>query len=179
MLARPPEALHWVSQKARPVVTEYLCKLRGSLESSDYSLVSPVEPHEWRAYHDIRRRVLFEARGLFGVYDETRPDERAAGNHPKLLRHRGDAVGVVRIDIVGTVALLRRVAVRSDVQRHGHGRMLLSLAENFARHNGCERLASHVATDAVEFYRKCGFSIEPERVTGPSGHDAVFMAKQL
>ena len=132
-------------------------KPRGSLESTDYSLVSPVEPDEWRAYHDIRRRVLFEARGLFGVYDENRPDERAAGNHPKLLRHRGDAGGVVRIDVVGTVALLRRVAVRSDVQRHGHGRALLSLAENFARHNGCERLASHVATDAVEFYRKCGF----------------------
>jgi len=75
--------------------------------------------------------------------------------------------------------MLRRVAIRSDVQRHGHGRVLLSLAEDFARAKGCERLASHVATDAVEFYRKCGFSIEPERVTGPSGHGAVFMAKRL
>jgi N-acetylglutamate synthase-like GNAT family acetyltransferase len=149
------------------------------VHSTDYSLVSPVEAHEWRAYHDIRRRVLFEARGLFGVYDENRPDERVVGNHPKLLRHHDDVVGVVRIDVAGTVAMIRRVAIRADVQRHGHGRVLLALVEEFARGQGCERLASRVATDAVGFYRKCGFSIEPERVTGSSKHKVVFMTKPL
>ena len=53
----------------------------------DYEFSSPVEAGEWRAYHDIRRRVLFEARGE--PYDENHPDEHASGNYPKLLKHRG------------------------------------------------------------------------------------------
>jgi GNAT superfamily N-acetyltransferase len=134
---------------------------------SDYDLVSPTDASTWRTFHDIRRTVLFEARGEFGVYDETRPDDRAPGNHAKVLLFRGEPVGVVRIDIEGTTASLRRVAVRSDVQRLGHGRVLLSLVEDFARRRGCSTLASHVAVDAVGFYEKCGFAIdrtEPQSV---------------
>jgi hypothetical protein len=55
-----------------------------------------------RVYHDIRREVLFEARGQFGVYNENHPDDVAAGNHAKLLLHRGHPVGVIRIDVSGT-----------------------------------------------------------------------------
>jgi GNAT superfamily N-acetyltransferase len=144
-----------------------------------YALVSPVEADEWRAYHDIRRHVLFEARGAFGVYDEHRPDERAPGHHPKLLLHRGEPVGVVRIDVAGIDAVLRRVAIRADVQRRGHGRALLALVEQFARSEACERLTSHVAPDAFVFYVKCGFSLEEPSATGPADPGAVFMTKPL
>jgi len=145
----------------------------------EHELVTPTDAAEWRAYHDIRRRVLFEARGLFGVYDEQHPDESALGNHPKLLLYRGDPIGVVRIDIDATTAIFRRVAVRSDVQRLGHGRALLSLAQQFAQDSGCGRLASYVAPDAVEFYRRFGFTVEKDRVIGPSGRESVFMTKRL
>ncbi|HEX5109166.1 MAG TPA: GNAT family N-acetyltransferase [Vicinamibacterales bacterium] len=142
-----------------------------------YELVTPVSASEWRAYHDIRRQVLFEARGQFGVYDENRPDDRAPGNHPRLLVYDGQPIGVVRIDIDGSIALLRRVAVRADVQRLGHGRALISLAERFAEERGCTALASFVAPDAVGFYQRCGFAIEdnPVRSEGQS----VFMTKSL
>ena len=110
------------------------------VDPTDYVLVSPVEARDWASYHDIRRRVLFEARGQFGVYDESHPDERAKGHFPKLLLHRDEPVGVVRIDVVGTDAMLRRVAVRGDVQRRGHGRVLMALAEQFARSRQCDRL---------------------------------------
>jgi len=146
--------------------------------NNDYVLVSPVEAPAWRVYHDIRRRVLFEARGIPG-YDEHRPDEQAAGHYPKLLLYRGDPVGVVRIDVAGTEAILRRVAIRADVQRRGHGRALVILAARFARDHGCGRLASHVAPDAVEFYRKCGFLVETTRPAESSGHAPVFMTKPL
>jgi GNAT superfamily N-acetyltransferase len=145
----------------------------------DHALITPTNDAEWRAYHDIRRRVLFEARGQFGVYQEDRPDERALGNHPKLLLYRGEPVGVVRIDVAGTTAICRRVAIRSDVQRLGHGRVLLSLVEQFARDVGCRRLASYVAPDAVEFYERCGFSVDRDRAEGSSRIASVFMTKRL
>lgn len=146
---------------------------------TDYELVSPPDVDAWRIYHDIRRVVLFEARGQFGVYDEHHPDDSAEGNHARLLLHRGDPVAVIRIDISGEDAILRRVAVRADVQRRGHGRTLLRLAQQFAVANGCERLASYVARDAVGFYEKCGFSVPREPATELSGLESVFMTKRL
>ena len=134
---------------------------------TDYELVSPSDTVTWRSFHDIRRTVLFEARGEVGVYDENHPADRAPGNFPKLLLFRGEPVGVVRVDLDADTALIRRVAIRSDIQRHGHGRALLSLVEEFARQNGCRALVSHVAVDAVGFYEKCGFTIvrpEPQTV---------------
>jgi GNAT superfamily N-acetyltransferase len=146
---------------------------------TEYQLVSPADADAWRVYHDIRRDVLFEARGQFGVYDEHHPDDRAAGHHAKLLLHRGDPVGVIRIDISGHEAVFRRVAIRADVQRGGHGRALLLLAQEFAAAHGCGRLASHVAPDAVQFYQKCGFSIEKEPAAGLSRRESVFMTKPV
>ena len=142
-----------------------------------HELINPTSAREWSAYHDIRRQVLFEARGQVGVYDENRPDEHAPGHHPKLLVYSGQPIGVVRIDIDGTTALLRRVAVRADVQRLGHGRALLALAQRFAEESGCTALASFVAPDAVGFYQRCGFAIEDNRE--PSEREPVFMTKRL
>jgi GNAT superfamily N-acetyltransferase len=144
-----------------------------------HDLVTPRNASEWRAYHDIRRTVLFEARGLFGVYDENHPDERAPNNHPKILVYIDDPVGVVRIDIEGAVAILRRVAIRSDVQGHGHGRVLLNLAQQFAEQSGCTQLAAFVAPEAVGFYQRNGFHVDEQRVIGPSGHESTFMTKGL
>ena len=89
----------------------------------------PQTRDEWDQYHAIRRRVLWESRGHYGVYDENRPDEYDSGNHPFLLMRGDRAVGVVRVDIDGRRAIFRRVAIREDAQRSGYGRVLLALAE--------------------------------------------------
>ena len=146
--------------------------------TTEHALITPTNRAEWRAYHDIRRRVLFEARGQFGVYQEDHPGENAPGNHPKLLRYRDEAIGVVRIDVDGVTAICRRVAIRSDVQGSGHGRVLLSLVQQFAQEQGCTRLTSHGAPDAVEFYERCGFTVDRDE-TESSGGESVFMTKRL
>jgi GNAT superfamily N-acetyltransferase len=143
--------------------------------SSEYELRLPGDANEWRAYHDIRRRVLWDARGLSG-YDERRPDETAPGHHSRLLLFRGEPIGTIRIDIAGKTALFRRVAVRVDVQRRGHGRVLLLLAEAFAEAQGCSRIESSVAPDAVAFYRRCGFVVEGD---SPSGSRASVPMSKL
>ena len=145
----------------------------------DRELITPADDAQWRAYHDIRRRVLFEARGQFGVYQEDRPDEQAPGNHPKLLLYRGDPIGVVRIDVDAATAICRRVAIREDAQRLGHGRALIALVQQFARDHGCERLASHLAPDAVGFSERCGFTLDSAGAYGSSGGKSVFITKPL
>jgi GNAT superfamily N-acetyltransferase len=126
-------------------------------DAMSYELRQVATDEDWDAYHEIRRRVLWDARGHAGSYDRTHPDEHKPGNFPLLLFHLGEPVGVVRVDIEAPVAWFRRVAVRESDQRHGHGRAMLTLAADFARERGCWHLRSNVDAAAVGFYTKLGF----------------------
>jgi GNAT superfamily N-acetyltransferase len=145
-------------------------------ENADHTLRSPNGVDEWRVYHAIRRTVLFESRGLHGVYDENRPGESEENNYPMVLFHKGTPVGVIRVDIQTSTAWFRRVAVREDLQRAGHGTVLLRLAEEFSRLKGCREVRSNVAPDAVAFYERCGYLREFPNVATT---DAVPMRKKL
>jgi hypothetical protein len=65
-----------------------------SFELDRCSLVEPHSDADWSAYHDIRRRILFEKRGEYDVYDADRPDERAPGHYPQLLVRASLYLGV-------------------------------------------------------------------------------------
>jgi GNAT superfamily N-acetyltransferase len=122
-----------------------------------YQLRAPSTAAEWAAYHEIRRRVLFELRGRGSDYDATHPDELKVGHYPLVLFHEGQPTAVIRVDVEHDYAVFRRVAVREDAQRRGHGRHLLAAAEQFVREHGCRSIVSHVDSAAVGFYSNCGF----------------------
>lgn len=140
-----------------------------------YHLRTPTSDAEWAAYHAIRRTVLFERRGKGNEYDASHPDEFRAGNYPLLLLYRGEPVGTIRVDLTPDEALFRRVAVREDVQRRGHGRQVLTFAERFVRAQGKLRIRSHVDAAAVAFYERCGFAREGTDSKGAT----VVMTKSL
>ena len=145
-------------------------------ELTDHTLRAPSSDEEWRVYHAIRRKVLFENRSHFGVYDENYPEESETVNHPLILIHKGVPIGVLRIDIDGAVAWFRRVAVQEELQRVGHGRILLDLAEAFARDEGCYEVRSNVAADAVGFYERCGYLRDSAKA---ATNEVVPMQKRL
>jgi GNAT superfamily N-acetyltransferase len=122
-----------------------------------HELRTPRSAEEWQAFHAIRRKVLFENRGKAETYIADHPDDRKPGNHPLVFLYRGEIIGVLRIDVSGHVAMLRRVAIRDDLQRLGHGRVLVRLAEEFAKAEGCDEMHSNAAVEAVGFYERCGY----------------------
>ena len=146
------------------------------MNGSSYILRKPDKPDEWGAYHAIRRKVLFENRGSFEVYNDNHPDEHQNGNHPLVLLYDGKTIGVIRVDVQDHVAWLRRVAVREDLQGAGHGRVLLHLAESFAREQKCDEVRSNVAVDAVGFYERCGYSSD---YSTPAQSKSIPMLKRL
>lgn len=138
-------------------------------------LVTPTTTEAWAAYHDIRRRVLYERRGRIGVYDANHPDDGSPSNFPKVLVHGSEYVGALRIDFVGEIAYLRSVAIAEPHQRKGFGRALIRLAESFARfEGGAKRVESFVAPDAVSFYEKCAYQL-----LGSLGGRSVPMFKDI
>ena len=84
-----------------------------------------------------------------------------------------EIIGVIRVDIEGKVAIFRRVAIREDMQRLGHGKQMLVLAEAFARGTGCERVRSFVNPEAVTFYQRCGFEHDGSS-SGNTDHKPMF-----
>ena len=135
-----------------------------------YELARPASVAEWAAYHDIRRVAIFERYLPGHTYDPDDADEFKELNFSHLLRRDGRAIGTIRIDILGDArAAFRLIAIRPDLQRQGHGTILLRLAEQRAISFGCSEIVLNAIKPALGFYEKHGyepgawFDVEPER----------------
>lgn len=123
-----------------------------------YTLARPVDEEDWRIFHDIRCKVLFEGRHKDTAYNENHPDDRVPNNHPLLLRLGGRPLGTVRLDDFGDgTGCVRLVAVTRAEQGRGDGRELGRLVEAFARSLGIHTLYLNSAPEAVGFYKKSGW----------------------
>jgi len=122
-------------------------------------VVQVTTDEQWRAYHDIRRTILFEARGLTG-YDANHPDDHMPGHIPFLLMLGSRAVGAARLDLMADrEACVRTVGIRQDFQRKGFGRTLMVHLEALASSHSVEKLVVNAARDAVGFYRALGWTV--------------------
>lgn len=120
------------------------------------SLVKDAD--DWAAYHRVRRTVLFEARGRFD-YVADGLEELKIENLSLLLRFHKEPIGTVRLDIKRKgKAIVRLVAIESNLQKQGHGTVLMNRIEKLADTLGITELLVHAAPDAVGFYRKLGYS---------------------
>jgi GNAT superfamily N-acetyltransferase len=142
----------------------------------EHELRAPGSEEEWRALHAIRRKVLFENRGKVDTYIENHPDDFKTGHHPLIFLYKALVIGVIRVEVCETVAWFRRVAVREDFQRQGHGRVLLRFAETFARGEGCKEVRSNAAVEAVGFYERCGYTRD---LSTPAPTNSVSVWKPL
>jgi N-acetylglutamate synthase-like GNAT family acetyltransferase len=122
-----------------------------------YELIRVQDDADWASYHAIRRDVLWTARGLTG-YDDKRPEERLPNRYSLLLKLDTQPIGTTRLDdrCDGT-GIVRLVAVRSDVQRRGHGTKLASMVDDFAATLGLHTLFVNAVADAVGYYEKLGW----------------------
>jgi GNAT superfamily N-acetyltransferase len=124
-------------------------------------LVQVQDNDSWKAYHSIRRRVLYELRGRYD-YDETHPDEFCEGHFPLLFNLGERPVGTARLDITNkdaAIGTVRLVAVLPKYQRQGIGRAMMNDLERFAATKAVRQLNVHAAQDAVTFYQKLGWQL--------------------
>jgi N-acetylglutamate synthase-like GNAT family acetyltransferase len=123
-----------------------------------YALRPARSPREWAAYHAIRRDAIFAALLPGQPYDEQDADEFVPDHCPHVLLRDDEVVGVVRIDLIGKKqAGLRLVAIRGDLQRRGHGRILLRLAEEAAHALGRTEIVINAHPTSLGFYLANGY----------------------
>jgi amino-acid N-acetyltransferase len=75
-------------------------------------------------------------------------------------------VGIVGLEVYGSVALLRSLAVAPGQRKHGKGKSLVEFAETYAAKHGIESLYL-LTTTAGDFFSKLGYSAA-SRETAPS-----------
>ena len=145
-----------------------------------YTLRPARSPQEWSAYHAIRRDAIFAALLPGQAYDEHDPDEFERGHRPHVLVRDGEVIGTVRIDLIGdTQAGLRLIAIRRDLQRQGHGRILLRLAEQAARAFGRIEIVINAHPTSLTFYLANGYREGEWRDAAPVPATLIRVGKRL
>jgi GNAT superfamily N-acetyltransferase len=150
------------------------------MDLARYTLQPVRSPREWKAYHAIRRDAIFAALLPGQAYDEHDPDEFEGGRLPHVLVRDGEVIGTVRIDLIGaTQAGLRLIAIRRDLQRQGHGRVLLRLAEQAARAFGRIEIVINAHPTSLTFYLANGYREGEWRNAGPVPATLIRVGKRL
>jgi GNAT superfamily N-acetyltransferase len=145
-----------------------------------YTLRPVRSPREWTAYHAIRRDAIFAALLPGQTYDERDADEFAPHHFPHVLVYDGEIVGTVRIDLIGEKAAgLRLIGVRGDLQRQGHGRALLRLAEQTARALGKAEIVINAHPSSLAFYLANGYREGEWDEAGPPPPGLIRVGKCL
>ena len=90
---------------------------------------------------------------------------RGVGSRVKNAR---EVIGTVRIDLIDdTRAGLRLIGIRADLQRQGHGAVLLALAEEAARAFGRMEVSINAHPTSLTFYLANGYREGDWRDKGP------------
>lgn len=121
---------------------------------------APETVKEWEDYYDLRYRVLREPLGQPRGSEQNEGDE--TGIHFALYDN-GNLKAIARLDSSGEkTAQVRFVAVETDQQGSGYGRMIMEATENVAKKRGDVKMILHARDYAVDFYLKLGYTlIEP------------------
>lgn len=116
---------------------------------------SPQTEQEWEAYYDLRYRILREP--LNQPRGSERNDGDATGIHLALYE-AGILKAITRLDQPkATISQVRFVAVDSNTQGKGYGRLIMEAAENCSMETGNHKMILHARDYALDFYLKIGY----------------------
>lgn len=121
-------------------------------------LSTPQTQSDWDAYYDVRFRIL---RQPWGQAPGSERDETDVDSYNAMLRddsQRVLAVGRLHLNSPAE-AQVRYMAVETDQQGKGVGRVMMEALEAEARRLGAQHVFLEAREPAVEFYRRLGYEV--------------------
>jgi N-acetylglutamate synthase-like GNAT family acetyltransferase len=140
---------------------------------------SPQTREEFKAYYDLRYRVLREPWGL--PRGTEKDDYEPISQHFMAVdTETGEILGVVKLfEKEPGVGWFSHLAVAGKAQRKGIGRMLMQAVEQAARQRGFKVLGCQARLNTTDYFKKLGFQIAglPTQYFGTT--QVVWMEKKL
>jgi GNAT superfamily N-acetyltransferase len=145
-----------------------------------HALLPPRSAAEWAAYHAIRRDAIFAVHLPEQAYDENDADEFKPGHAPHILLLRNEVIGTIRIDVIDEMrAGFRLISIRNDLQRHGHGAIMLDLAEQLVHRLGVREISINANAQSLPFYLRHGYVNGEWRDVGPVPDKLIRVGKRM
>lgn len=117
---------------------------------------TPNTPEEWEEYYNLRYEVLRAPLGKERGSEKNEGD--ITGEHFAAFRN-GEIIAVARLDKVDEhTAQVRFVAVKTNLQGSGVGKLLMNAVENRLVERGFTEMVLHARDYALAFYEKLGYT---------------------
>ena len=127
------------------------------MENIDIQVVEFNSPMQLKSV-ELRYKVLREPLGL--VYTPEQLADEKDEAHIVALK-QDEVVGVLLLKVAGAKVLkMRQVAVATDRQHSGIGKLLVFFAEQYAKNNGFHLIELHARDVAKDFYLKLNYKVE-------------------
>lgn len=144
------------------------------------SLVHPQNEKTMQEIINLRYKILRQPLGLSFTNDEL--DSEAKRNYYVTIQENNSQalIGTLLLQIMDdpTILKMRQVAIRSDLQRMGFGKILIQFSEEWAKSKCIKRIILHSRKSAFQFYISLGYSFKDDSFM-EVGMEHYFMWKDL
>jgi N-acetylglutamate synthase-like GNAT family acetyltransferase len=143
------------------------------------TITSPKKREEFKAYYDLRFKVLRET---WGMQKGTEKDdyEPISTHFMAVDDETGQIVGVVKLmEKEPGVGWFSHMAVSPDLQHKGIGKLLLNFVEEEGKRQGFATLGCQARLNTTKYFEKAGYQINglPAHYFGTT--QVVWMEKKL
>ncbi len=142
-------------------------------------ITSPKTREDFKAYYDLRYKVLRES---WGMQRGTEKDdfEPISEHYMAVDDATGEIVGVVKLfEKEPGIGWFSHLAVKDSRQHHGIGRLLLNFVEQKAREKGYTALGCLSRLNTTAFFEKEGYKVVGLPVHYLGTTQVVWMEKSL
>lgn len=142
-------------------------------------ITSPKTREDFKAYYDLRYKVLRES---WGMQRGTEKDdfEPISEHYMAVDDATGEIVGVVKLfEKEPGIGWVSHLAVKDSRQRHGIGKLLLNFVEGKAKERGYKALGCLSRLNTTAFFEKEGYKVVGLPVHYLGTTQVVWMEKSL
>lgn len=129
-----------------------------------YRIDTPKTDEQLEAYFQFRWEML--RKPWNHPLGSEKDEYEQVGEHRMVVDNKGNIVAVGRVHMnMSEEAQIRHVAVATEQQGKGLGKLVFSALEEVARQQGAKRMVTNSRRISIEFFTACGFEIEKEAPT--------------
>ena len=122
-------------------------------------IIEPQSPQEFEAYYLVRFIVLRKPWNQ--PIGSEKDNQEAECIHAMAVNENNEVLGVCRLQYNSeTEAQLRFMGVINEAQGLGIGRLLIDYMELKAKNHGTRTMILQARENALDFYKKCGYSVK-------------------